>query len=52
MKLQNNILFAWLLSWPLIKLWDIGKEIMVWKLQPIVVFLFLKETKFEVDTTT
>ena len=52
MKLQiNNLLFAWLSFWPIIKSCYIRKEFMVWKLQAVA-FSVSEETNFEVDTTS
>ena len=50
MKIRiNNLFFAWLSIWALIKSCCITKEFMVWKLQAVH-FSVSEETKFEVDT--
>ena len=47
---HHETTFSWLPTWPLVNLWDIAKEFIVWRLQAVVVFSVFKETKFEVDT--
>ena len=47
---HHETTFSWLPTWPLINLWDIAKEFIVWRLQAVVIFSVSKETKFEVDT--
>ena len=48
----NNILYAWLQIWHLMKSYDVIKEFTVWKLQATSVFLVSEGTKLEVDTSS